>query len=47
MAYEDRTYHGVQGAGGDDDEWQPARLLVEKPEMGPTQRETVEWRPRH
>lgn len=41
MAYEDRTYHGIQGVGGDEDEWQPARLLVEKPEDGPTQRENV------
>ncbi|MFD6967434.1 hypothetical protein [Streptomyces sp. NPDC059949] len=41
MAYEDRTYHGIQGVGSDEDEWQPARLLVEKPEDGPTQREHV------
>ncbi|NUK23499.1 DUF6166 domain-containing protein [Streptomyces lunaelactis] len=41
MAYEDRTYHGIQGVGSDEDEWQPARLLVEKPEDGPTQRENV------
>ncbi|WP_411119893.1 hypothetical protein [Streptomyces sp. 058-1L] len=41
MAYEDRTYYGIPGGGGDEDEWQPARLLVEKPEDGPTQRETV------
>ncbi|MFC8015442.1 hypothetical protein [Streptomyces cinereoruber] len=41
MAYEDRTYHGIQGAGSNEDGWQPARLLVEKPEFGPTQRENV------
>ncbi|MFE4415137.1 hypothetical protein [Streptomyces sp. NPDC056821] len=41
MAYEDRTYHGIQGVGDDEDEWQPARLLVEKPEDSPTQRENV------
>lgn len=39
MAYEDRTYHGIQGAGADEDEWQPARLLIEKPEPGPTGRQ--------
>lgn len=27
MAYEDRAYHGIQGAGSDEGEWQPARLL--------------------
>lgn len=41
MAYEDRTYHGIQGAGGEDEGWQPVRLIVETPEEGPTQRETV------
>ncbi|MEU0374923.1 hypothetical protein ABZ070_32940 [Streptomyces sp. NPDC006283] len=41
MAYEDRTYHGIQGAGGDEDEWQPARLLVERPKPGPTERQNV------
>ncbi|MFI1226056.1 MULTISPECIES: hypothetical protein [Streptomyces] len=35
MAHEYRTYHGTQGAGFDEDEWQPARLLVEKPEPAP------------
>jgi hypothetical protein len=41
MAFEDRTYHGVQGAGDDDEDWQPARLLVEQPADGPTQRATA------
>lgn len=42
MAYEDRTYHGIQGAGsGDDGKRQPVRLLVETPEEGPTQRGPV------
>ncbi|MEU8598397.1 DUF6166 domain-containing protein [Streptomyces globisporus] len=41
MAYEDRTYHGIQGVGGDKEERRPARLLVEKPEDGPTQRRNV------
>ncbi|MEU4955013.1 DUF6166 domain-containing protein [Streptomyces lavendulae] len=33
MAYEDRTYHGIPRTKG-----QTARLLVESPEDGPTQR---------
>jgi hypothetical protein len=37
--YEDRTYHGIEGAGSDG--WQPARLLAEQPEDGPTQRENM------
>lgn len=41
MTYEDRTYHGIRGVGGDEDERQPARLLVENPEDGPTQRNNV------
>lgn len=41
MAYEDRTYHGIQGVGGDQEQRLPARLLVEKPEDGPTQRRNV------
>jgi hypothetical protein len=45
MAYEDRTYHGVQdgpeSGKGDEEDWQPARILVEKPEDGPTQRKRV------
>lgn len=34
MAYEDRTYHGIQGAGSNDEGWQSVRLLVETPEEG-------------
>ncbi|MEU0398368.1 hypothetical protein ABZ208_37630 [Streptomyces sp. NPDC006208] len=45
MAYEDCTYHGIQDGPktgrGDDEEWQPTRILVETPEFGPTQRETL------
>ncbi|MGW6605328.1 hypothetical protein [Streptomyces sp. NPDC055036] len=40
MAYEDRTYHGIQGVAGDEDESQPAQLLVEKPEDGLSRRTT-------
>ncbi|MDQ8707570.1 hypothetical protein RCO28_34630 [Streptomyces sp. LHD-70] len=43
MAYEDCTYHGIQYGPetdrGDDEEWKPARILVEEPEFGPTQRQ--------
>ncbi|KOU48723.1 hypothetical protein ADK56_21235 [Streptomyces sp. MMG1522] len=42
MAYEDRTYHGIQDGQekwrGEEEEWRPARILVEKPEFGPTER---------
>lgn len=45
MAYEDCTYHGVQDGPesdrGDEEEWTPARILVEKPEFGPTERQDV------
>ncbi|MFB7739506.1 hypothetical protein ACFC08_35200 [Streptomyces sp. NPDC056112] len=45
MAYEDRTYHGIQDGPesnrSDEEEWQPARILVEKPEFGPTERQDV------
>ncbi|WP_331736674.1 hypothetical protein OG426_55145 (plasmid) [Streptomyces canus] len=45
MAYEDCTYHGVQDGpetgNGDEAEWQPARILVENPEFGPTERQDV------
>ncbi|MFH8642344.1 hypothetical protein [Streptomyces goshikiensis] len=37
MAYEDRTYHGIPRSKGT-----PARLLVESPEDGPTQRLSVQ-----
>ncbi|GHI24424.1 hypothetical protein Shyd_57950 [Streptomyces hydrogenans] len=36
MAYEDRTYHGIQQGPASEGEWHPARLLVEVPEFGPT-----------
>ncbi|MFS0696747.1 hypothetical protein [Streptomyces nitrosporeus] len=39
MAYEDRTYHGVQQGPESEGEWHPARLLVEVPEFGPTERQ--------
>ncbi|MEV8057148.1 hypothetical protein AB0P37_11615 [Streptomyces antimycoticus] len=43
MAYEDCTYHGIQYGPetdrGDEEEWKPARILVEKPEFGPTERQ--------
>ncbi|MFE3864768.1 hypothetical protein ACFXPT_30595 [Streptomyces goshikiensis] len=46
MTYQDWTYHGIQDGPESstdlDAEWQPARLLVEKPEFGPTQRENVQ-----
>lgn len=41
MAYQDRTYHGIQGEADDDQEWEEARLLVEEPAPGPTERESV------
>ena len=45
MAYEDCTYHGIQDGPesdrGDEEEWKPARILVEKPEFGPTERQDV------
>ncbi|MGX1025473.1 hypothetical protein RKD37_000088 [Streptomyces ambofaciens] len=45
MEYEDCTYHGVQDGLESDssvaEEWQPARILVEKPEFGPTERQYV------
>jgi hypothetical protein len=45
MTYEDWTYHGMQDGPetekGDDEEWTPARILIEEPEFGPTQRESV------
>ncbi|MFZ3562715.1 hypothetical protein ACOKM5_43035 [Streptomyces sp. BH097] len=45
MTYEDRTYHGIrvgpESERGDDEKWEPARILVEKPEFGPTQRQSV------
>ncbi|MFH8534955.1 hypothetical protein ACH4GE_42075 [Streptomyces tendae] len=45
MAYEDCTYHGVQDGpesdSSDAEEWQPARVPVEKPEFGPTERQDV------
>ncbi|MER7539524.1 hypothetical protein ABTX77_32775 [Streptomyces sp. NPDC097704] len=39
MAYEDRTYHGIQQGSESEGEWHPARLLVEEPEFGPTERQ--------
>lgn len=40
MAYEEWTYHGIAVSDDDEDgEWEPARLLVERPEKGPTQRQ--------
>lgn len=43
MAYEDCTYHGIQYGPetdrSDGEEWKPARILVEKPEFGPTERQ--------
>ncbi|GHI27087.1 hypothetical protein Shyd_84580 [Streptomyces hydrogenans] len=39
MAYEDRTYHGIQQGPASEGEWHPARLLVEVPEFGPTERQ--------
>ncbi|MFP8886774.1 DUF6166 domain-containing protein [Streptomyces mangrovi] len=43
--YEDCTYHGIQDGpesnGNGEEKWQPARILVEKPEFGPTQRANV------
>ncbi|MCG7527187.1 hypothetical protein MHW47_22410 [Streptomyces sp. OfavH-34-F] len=39
MAYEDRTYHGVQQGPESEGERHPARLLVEVPEFGPTERQ--------
>ncbi|MCX4734379.1 hypothetical protein [Streptomyces sp. NBC_01363] len=45
MVYEDCTYHGIQDGPetvrGDGEEWQPARILVETPEFGPTERQTL------
>ncbi|MFH8533271.1 hypothetical protein ACH4GE_33165 [Streptomyces tendae] len=45
MAYEDCTYHGIQDGpesdSSDAEEWQLARILVEKPEFGPTERQDV------
>ncbi|MGQ4465258.1 hypothetical protein ACN6LC_004659 [Streptomyces violaceoruber] len=45
MAYEDCTYHGIQDGPASDssdaEEWQPARILVEEPEFGPTERQDV------
>ncbi|MFD5348965.1 hypothetical protein ACFWJY_35775 [Streptomyces anulatus] len=46
MAYEDCTYHGIQvgpetRSNDDDMEWRPVRIVVETPEFGPTQRETL------
>lgn len=41
----DRTYHGLQqGAddgSADEEEWEPARLLVEQTRFGPTERESA------
>jgi hypothetical protein len=45
MTHEDLTYHGIQygpDSADDDRAWEPARLLVEKPEDGPTERQNVE-----
>ncbi|MFF7764213.1 hypothetical protein [Streptomyces griseorubiginosus] len=43
MAYQDCTYHGIQDGPetgrADAEEWHPARILVEKPEFGPTERQ--------
>jgi len=43
MTYEDRTHHGIQDGPqtgtSDDEPWQPARILIQKPEFGPTQRQ--------
>ncbi|WP_431776308.1 hypothetical protein [Streptomyces cucumeris] len=45
MAYEDCTYHGIQDGPdsnrSDGEKWQPARILVEEPEFGPTERQDV------
>ncbi|WP_327215343.1 hypothetical protein OG483_17410 [[Kitasatospora] papulosa] len=45
MAYEDRTYHGVQNGPENPprkgEEPQPASIFVEKPEFGPTERREV------
>jgi hypothetical protein len=43
MTYEDCTYHGIQYGPetdrDDEEKWRPARILVEKPEFGPTERQ--------
>ncbi|MFD7282424.1 DUF6166 domain-containing protein [Streptomyces sp. NPDC059862] len=43
--YEDCTYHGTQDGpetdAPDEKEWQPARILVEEVEFGPTERQNV------
>ncbi|MER8236094.1 DUF6166 domain-containing protein [Streptomyces sp. NPDC094049] len=39
MAYEDRTYHGIQKSAETEGDWHPARILVEEPEFGPTERQ--------
>ncbi|MFE3995003.1 hypothetical protein ACFXPW_25400 [Streptomyces goshikiensis] len=45
MTYQDWTYHGIQDGpesnGSDEAEWQPARILVEETEFGPTERQGV------
>jgi hypothetical protein len=37
----DRTYHGTKAARDDEPEWGPVRIIVECPEVGPTEREDV------
>ncbi|MFB6838524.1 DUF6166 domain-containing protein [Streptomyces sp. NPDC056361] len=39
MAYEGRTYHGIQQGPESEGEWHPARILVEEPDFGPTERQ--------
>ncbi|MFG2236170.1 hypothetical protein ACGFNX_40310 [Streptomyces sp. NPDC048723] len=45
MTYRDWTYHGIQDGPesnrSDGEEWQPARILVEEVEFGPTERQDV------
>ncbi|WP_030390781.1 hypothetical protein [Streptomyces sp. NRRL S-241] len=45
MTYRDWTYHGIQDGPesnrSDEEGWQPARILVEEVEFGPTERQGV------
>lgn len=41
MLYEDRTYHGIQWGSLSAGKWEPARILVESAEKGPTERLAV------
>ncbi|MFD8992261.1 hypothetical protein ACFVZ4_29970 [Streptomyces goshikiensis] len=45
MTYQDWTYHGIQDGPesnrSDEKKWQPARILVEEAEFGPTERQDV------